>query len=49
MTESTKPKTPAKGPIEYPSPPAATQEEIQESWHKAKNYAVPIAFKKDEL
>jgi hypothetical protein len=29
-------KTPARGPIDHPSPRANTQQEVQESWAKAK-------------
>jgi len=38
-------KTPARGPIDFPSPPASTLEEVQESWAKAKNHKPSI--KKD--
>jgi len=41
--------TPAKGPVDYEPPPAQTQEQVQESWHKAKNYPVAIAPKKDKI
>jgi len=33
-------KTPAQGPIDAEPPRAMTQEEVQESWHKAKNLPV---------
>jgi hypothetical protein len=46
-----KAKTPSVGRLTDGTtpPPAATMLEIQESWHKFKNYPTAIAPKKDRL